>query len=465
MAATQTQPRRPEPRVIGPQPGPQEHFLSTRADIAIYGGSAGSGKSFAALMEALRHVQKTNFYAVYFRRTTPQITNPGGLWDTARKLYPAAGGHPRESPVHQWEWDSGSRVQMSHLQHPTSVEDWQGSQIPLIVFDELCHFEEGMFWYMLSRNRGECGVRPYMRATCNPDPDSWVARLLDWWIDPVTGYPIPERSGVLRYFVRVSDELVWGDSPADVLEKSPGSYPGDVKSLTFISAKLEDNKILEQADPGYRANLRAMSRVMQERLLGGNWHARASAGKVFAKNEAHIINTPPNDIVEVVRRWDLAATEPSEANRDPDWTTGVKMGRTKGGRYVVMHVEYARKRSHAVHQLVQSVADRDGHQVKIGLAQDPGQAGVDQVNGYVRDLAGYTVWVERETGDKITRADAFSTQWQAGNVDIVRGPWNDWYLSLMDAFPTEGVHDDPVDASSGAFQKLVKGRNIFDVVR
>src|SRR5512141_1843476 len=132
MAATQTQPSRTAPRVVEPQAGPQERFLATKADIAIYGGSAGSGKSYAALMEALRHVQKTGFYAVYFRRTTPQITNPGGLWDTSRKLYPGAGGRSKESPVHQWEWDSGSRVQMSHLQHPNSVEDWQGSQIPFI---------------------------------------------------------------------------------------------------------------------------------------------------------------------------------------------------------------------------------------------------------------------------------------------------------------------------------------------
>lgn len=318
---------------------------------------------------------------------------------------------------------------------------------------------------MLSRNRSTCGVRPYVRASCNPDSDSWVAKLIAWWIDQDTGFPIPERAGVHRHFARVSDELVWGDTKAEVMEKAPGVTEVDVKSMTFIPGKLDDNQDLLRVDPGYRGRLMAMSRVERGRLLDGNWKVRAAAGMVFNRSEVKIIETAPTDLVEVVRRWDLASTEPHEGNQDPDWTCGVKMGKTKAGRYVVLDVIYFRKRAHLVHTSIKAIAEQDGHRVKVGLAQDPGQAGVDQVTGYARDLAGYTVWIERETGDKVTRSDAYATQWQAGNVDILRGPWNDWYLALMEAFPTEGVHDDPVDASSGAFQKLVKGRNIFDVVR
>lgn len=71
-------------------------------------------------------------------------------------------------------------------------------RICFIGFDELTHFSEAQFWYMLSRNRSMSGVRPYVRATTNPDADSWVAKLIDWWIDDVSGYPIPERGGVVR---------------------------------------------------------------------------------------------------------------------------------------------------------------------------------------------------------------------------------------------------------------------------
>lgn len=452
-----------EALVLRPQQGPQEEFLSSPADIAIYGGSAGGGKTYGCLLESLRHVSVPGFYAVFFRRTTPQIRNPGGLWDTSKRVYPLAGGVAVEQPL-EWNWQSGARVKMAHLEHENTVEDWQGAQVPLFFFDELTHFKESMFWYMLSRNRSECGVRPYMRATCNPDPDSWVAKLIEWWINQETGYPIQERSGKLRYFVRVSDQLVWGDSPEEVLDKSPASSPNDVKSLTFIPAKLEDNKILERADPGYRANLKAMTRVMQERLLGGNWKVRPVAGKVFPKTAVKMLDFPPDDVFGALRAWDLAATEPSEVNPDPDWTCGVKIGRRKNGRFVILHVEYGRWGSQKVHETVEKTAEIDGRQVPIFIPKDPGQAGVDQANGYIRSLAGYRITCERETGDKETRADALACQWQAGNVDVVRGPWNDWYLALMDSFPTQGVHDDPTDASSSGFNRIVKGRSIFDVV-
>ena len=82
-------------RRIAPQKGPQEKFLSTSADIAIYGGAAGGGKSWGLLLEPLRHVTKNKeFSSVFFRRNTTQVRNPGGLWDESAKLYPMAYGQP-----------------------------------------------------------------------------------------------------------------------------------------------------------------------------------------------------------------------------------------------------------------------------------------------------------------------------------------------------------------------------------
>src|SRR5277367_3794114 len=80
---------------IRPQAGAQERFLQSWADIAIYGGAAGGGKSFALLMEPLRHIPNKNFGGVIFRRTSPQITNEGALWDEAGKIYPLIHGEPR----------------------------------------------------------------------------------------------------------------------------------------------------------------------------------------------------------------------------------------------------------------------------------------------------------------------------------------------------------------------------------
>jgi hypothetical protein len=210
--ATVEPPRKVVRVKIGPQAGPQEAFLSTTADIAIYGGAAGGGKTYGLLLEPLRHVANPAFGAVIFRRESLQITNEGGLWDEALGLYPQVGGRPRTVPRHMFTFPKGSRVSFAHLNQETDVHGWHGAQIPLIMWDELTHFTKYQFFYMLSRNRSASGVRPYMRATCNPDADSWVAEFIAWWIDQDTGYPIRERMGVLRYFTRAGDNIIWADS-------------------------------------------------------------------------------------------------------------------------------------------------------------------------------------------------------------------------------------------------------------
>src|SRR5207344_768880 len=289
---------------ISAQPGPQTEFLQTAADICIYGGAAGSGKTVGLILEPLRHVGRVaNFTAVFFRRTTPQITNPGGLWDESQNFYPRLGGTPHLR-AQEWRWPRGGKIKFSHLQLGTTVHDWQGAQITLICFDELTHFTAHQFFYMVSRNRSTCGVRPYIRATCNPDADSWVAELISWWIDQESGYPIPARSGVIRYVVRVDGQLRWADTAKELLVEYPGSIP---KSFTFIAATLADNKILTNSDPNYEANLRMLNRVEQERLLKGNWKIRPVKGSYFPSHCVGVLPTSPADVRVWVRRWDLAA--------------------------------------------------------------------------------------------------------------------------------------------------------------
>lgn len=441
------------PAEIRPQPGPQEAFLASPADIVIYGGSAGGGKTYAILLEPLRHIQNKAFGAVIFRRESVQITNEGGLWDTAMSLYPAIGGRPRTLPP-MFRFPSGAKVTFAHLNLELDVLGWQGAQVPLICFDELTHFTRRQFFYMLSRNRSTCGVRPYVRATCNPDADSWVAELIEWWIDQETGTPIHERSGVIRWFVRLGDAIRWGDSPQE-LAASHGVAPEDAKSLTFIAASIYDNPALLSADPGYLANLKALSRVERERLLGGNWKIRPASGMYFRRHEATLIDALPADVVKWVRAWDLAATEPTEDTPDPDWTAGVRMGvRRSNGRYVVAHLAHERMNADKVRRLVRAVAEHDGVQTRITVPEDPGQAGKDQAASYVKMLSGWTVTRRRPSSDKVTRAEPFAAQWQAGNVEILRASWNEALFNELEAFPPEKGHDDIVDACSDAFASL-----------
>lgn len=347
-----------------------------------------------------------------------------------------------------WTFPAGAKVRFSHLEHDKTVLDWQGAQIPFIGFDELTHFTSQQFWYLLSRNRSTCGVRPYVRATCNPDADSWVAALISWWLDAETGLAIPERSGALRWFVRPGEALVWADTPQELEHDYPGSQP---KSLTFVPATLESNRVLMAADPGYRSNLMALPMVERERLLGGNWKVRPSAGMYFQRRWCQFVDAIPAG-TRFVRGWDLAATPKTEHN-DPDFTVAVKIGKCTDGRFIVVHHLKFRGAPMEVETAVLNTASQDGFECRIAIPQDGGQAGKDQAQRYARALAGYTVRTKPVTGDKATRFGAFSAQAEHGNVLILKGAWNEEFCSALEAFP-EARHDDDADAASEAFNLL-----------
>ena len=440
------------------QPGPQEVFLSTPADIAIYGGAAGGGKSFALLLDPVRYAMSVRgFYGVFFRRTTTQIRNPGGLWDESQGMYMPLGAKSKYNEL-EYAWPQfGSKLKLAHLEHEASVYDWQGSQVPFIGFDELTHFTRMQFFYMLSRNRSQCGVRPYMRATTNPDADSWVAELIDWWIDPQTGLPIEDRSGVIRWFARSNDVLHFADSREELIDRlGPDCLP---KTLTFIGANVYDNPALLSNDPGYLANLQALPYVERMRLLAGNWKVRPTAGLYFRREWVKVIDVAPANL-DTVRYWDLAATEKTQDN-DPDWTVGVKLGKYRDSdRWCVLHVCRMRGSPAKVEETIRNIAAVDGPRTRIGLPQDPGQAGKAQAIALVGALAGYIATARAERGDKITRFGPFSAQCEAGNVDYVRGPWLEEHFASLEGFP-DAPHDDDADASGGALGMFLDSRTGF----
>lgn len=441
---------------IRPQPK-QEVFLSSPADIAVYGGAAGSGKSFALLMETTRHINNPGFGAVIFRRTYPQIEREGGLWDESYELYPHVGGKSNFSDL-QWRFPSGAKVSFAHLQHPANVEDWKGAQIPLLCFDQLEEHPERAFFYLLSRNRSTCGVRPYVRATVNPDPDSWVARFIEWWLDQATGFPIEARSGVVRWFARDGDKWLWADTKDELLEQNPLLEPEQPKSVTFVAASLEDNPILMQKDPGYRANLLAQDYVDQQRLLYGNWKVRASAGKVFARHWFEIVDAVPAGGEEGTG-WDLAATEKKGRGDDPDYTAACTIRKVKGVYYVtdffLIRVGPAAVDSLMLNTTKQRapLATKDGANYRVRWEREPAGAGKRDNYRLVQLMDGYDARGVRPQGDKVMRAKGLAAQALAGNVKLLEGDWNELFLSHFHAFP-DGPHDDGVDAGSVIYNSL-----------
>lgn len=440
------------------QPGPQCSFLSSPASIAIFGGGAGGGKSYALLLEFLRHMNNPKFSGIIFRRNSTQIRNPGGLWSTSLELYSPLGAIPRQAFL-EWEFPSGASLKMAHLENSDTVFSYQGSQIPLIMWDELTHFEEHQFWYLMSRLRSMSGVPGYMRATTNPEI-GWVRDLISWWIGP-EGFPIKERSGKLRWFIRQNDALIWADTPAELIEM----YGQDQipKSLTFIPSLVRDNQILMKKDPTYLSNLMALSRVDRMRLLDGNWNVKPSAGMLFKREWFPMVDQVPGGWIQAIRFWDRAATKPNESNKDPDWTRGLKLYKYSNGTYCIVDLKSERDTPGQIERLVKNVAAHDSYSVTIMSQQDPGSAGVSEAEHFIRMLAGYDVRVETMSKDKVTRAKAVSAQAEAGNIIVLRAPWNEELFAELENFP-EGGHDDCVDVLSGAFNAMSGGLSIVDAL-
>jgi predicted phage terminase large subunit-like protein len=442
----------------------QEQFLKSSADIAIFGGSAGGGKTYSVLIEALRHTSNKDFGAVFFRRESTQITNEGGLWDTASEIYPLLDAEMVSHPSPIAKFPSGAKISFKHLNQEKTIYAYQGAQIPLIIFDELTHFTKKQFMYMLSRNRSACGVKPYIRATTNPDPDSWVADFIKWWIDQDTGLAIYERSGVIRWFYVIDDTFIWGDTKEELIEKYGHIMTADnetvpPKSATFILSSIHDNKELLRRDPGYLSNLMALDRVDRERLLHGNWKVRASSGEVFKKEWFEIVDAVPATS-SAVRAWDLAASEPTASNPDPDYSVGLRGVRDASGIFYITDRYKDRVTAGKVNNAIKWHADNDGVSCTIRLPQDPGQAGKSQVSHMSIMLSGYHIITKPVTGDKLTRAKPASAQAEHGNIKLLRGDWNDDFLRTLEAFPS-GLHDDDIDALSDLIDELSKINSFF----
>jgi predicted phage terminase large subunit-like protein len=376
-------------------------------------------------------------------------------------LYMPLGGHPRQSQL-EWIFQSRMKMKFAHLEYDKTVYDYQGAQIAYLGFDELTHFTAFQFFYMLSRNRSMSGIPGYVRATMNPDPDSFVRGMIDWYINPETGYPIPERSGKIRYFIRKDDELIWANSREELIDRyGVTELP---KSFTFIPSRIHDNQILMKSDPAYLANLQALSKVEQERLIYGNWNIKESAGNVFREEWFPVIDAIPAGWTHCVRFWDRAASKVSALNPSPDWTRGLKLYKYSDGSYVVGDLKSMRDVPGAVENLIRNVASHDGRKVKVMCQQDPGSAGVAEAQFFVRMLGGYNVRTVVFTKDKLTRSKPVSAQAYVGNIRILRAPWNKEFFQELENFP-DGAHDDIVDVLSASYNELALGNSTADLYK
>lgn len=249
--------------------------------------------SFAALLMAAEPSLDPNFRMVYIRRNIQDLKVGGSGTDEATKIYKSC-ADIKMSDSPRLKFSNGAFIDFTHMseQEPNKVlERIRGWQYSVVYIDEGTGFDWTTIKLIFSRNRGAGKWTGKMRITCNPMRNHWLRTWLDWYIDPVTGFTIPERDGVVRYFFIKGDsikDVVFGDTKKEVykacryqideiLDKmnSTGdhyTYEDVIKSTTFYSGKLSDNKELLKSNPGYIGSVAAMGEKQSLANLQGNWN-------------------------------------------------------------------------------------------------------------------------------------------------------------------------------------------------
>lgn len=434
--------------MLGPQPGQQTKILSSPADIGIFGGSFFGGKTFALLLEGTRHLNNPRCGPVFFRRTRPEIEQEGGAWDKSEEIFYGLGGRSNLNKL-KWYFPNGSTFTFAHLQHEKDVQKWLSSQIPVLLIDQLEGFSGRMFWALVGRNRSDIGIRPYMRCGCNPDPDSWLAKFLEWWIDQDTGYPIPDRDGAIRWVVRdEGDTLHWADSP-DAEELKDAAPKAKPVSVTFVRSTLEDNPLGRSADPDYERRLDLLPMVERLRGKHGNWKIRLGAG-LFKRDDFLLCESGPAVAVRV-RWWDTAATKGGGK-----YTAGVLLAKDQYKRVYVEDVVREQVDGIRRDKLMRQTADLDREKygpVVQWKEQEPGGDGKKVAGEFPRLMIGHEAYTEPSTRDKVTRSGPWRSYVEGGNVFVLLRPWTESFLAEHAAFPMS-PYSDQVDAAASGFLKL-----------
>jgi hypothetical protein len=244
-----------------PNPGPQREALESPADILLYGGAAGGGKSDLLLgAAATRHRR-----SIIFRRDYAQLKS---LRERATELFGATGRFHAQQE--RWRLSDGRSLWFGAVQHEGDKQKFQGQPHDLKGFDEITHFTESQFRFIIGWNRSTDPAQR-CRVICAGNPPvtaegDWVIRYWASWLDPT--HPTPAEPGELRWFATV------GGRDVECPDGTPFDHQGETirpVSRSFIRASVEDNPDLMES--GYRATLQSLPEPLRAQMLNGNFSA------------------------------------------------------------------------------------------------------------------------------------------------------------------------------------------------
>ena len=324
----------------------QTGFFVARLNNKIF-LTGNSAKSHILMLTPLNIIDDPRTAIIMFRRTTPQLTGQGGLVDKARMIYDELPVEWRPTfTQNPWkaQFPNGASIVWRPMQHVNDKYDIQGLEFTLIGVDEGTQFEAEQLEYMMSRLRSGSRYKSRMIVSCNPDPDHIICEWIkDYYLDD-RGFPIEERAGHVRYFIRKDGDYIFANTQEELGERfgiPPEAYKKKIKSFTFIPATIYDNPWMLENNEEYLAELEALEPVERDRLLHGCWFARPEGSSYFKRKwlqgDDNVRVKRRSDVptgLNMVRGVDRAHTEPHEGNRDPNYTAFSPLcGKDKDGYY------------------------------------------------------------------------------------------------------------------------------------
>ena len=244
----------------------------------------------------------------------------------------------------------------------------------------------------------------------------------------------------------------------DLAGRILASEEGPEWTVVSLPALAEDNDPLGR-QPGQalcpeRYDEKKLERI--KRVEGRSWWAlyqqrpQEMEGDFFKASWFSIVHALPANC-QFLRYWDKAGSQGKG-----DYTAGVLIARASDGNFIVVDVVRGQWAAGEREKIIRQTAelDKQAHgRVTIWVEEEGGSGGKESAEATIRNLAGFSVHTEHPTGSKEVRAEPFQAQAQVGNVNIMAGDWNNEYLVELCSFPN-AAHDDQVDATSGAFNKL-----------
>lgn len=296
-----------------PNPGPQTEAYFSEADLLLYGGAAGGGKT--DLLLGLTQTAQTK--SVIFRRAYVDLR---GLTERLLEMVGSRDGWNGQDKVLKRD---GRMLEFGALEKPGSELSWQGRDHDFIGFDEGAQLSAAkvafvMGWLRSAKPDQRCRVVIASNPPIGGDGD-W---LLEWfapWLDPM--FPNPAKDGELRWAILRGIETIWVDGPgATIIDGEQYAH----ESRTFVPALLDDNPYLK--DSGYRSRLQNMPEPLRSQLLKGDF---------LAGREDHEWQVIPSEWVRLAQeRW---ANAPQKRRRMLTLAADVALGGVDNTSLAALH--------------------------------------------------------------------------------------------------------------------------------